>query len=90
LLDGIRAPALLVLAQPPPVFLERRMIDARIDRVPGIEVVRMPGHHHLHLEDPAPVAAAILASAAARAPTAARGSNSDPDSRAEERRGSNA
>ena len=66
LLDGIRAPTLLILAQPPPVFLEDRMINARIARVPGIEVVRMPGHHHLHLEDPAPVAAAILASTAAR------------------------
>ena len=66
LLDGIRAPTLLILAQPPPVFLEEGMINARVARVPGIEVVRMPGHHHLHLEDPAPVAAAILASAAAR------------------------
>lgn len=65
-LEGIRAPTLLILAQPAPAFLEEGMINARIARVSGIEVVRMPGHHHLHLEDPAPVAAAILASAAAR------------------------
>jgi pimeloyl-ACP methyl ester carboxylesterase len=65
-LAGIRAPTLLILAQPAPVFLEEGMINARIARVPGIEVVRMPGHHHLHLEDPAPVAAAILASAVSR------------------------
>jgi len=65
-LEGIRAPTLLILAQPAPAFLEAGMINARIARVSGIEVVRMPGHHHLHLEDPAPVAAAILASAASR------------------------
>ena len=61
LLDGIRAPTLLVLAQPPPAFLNDAVVRARIARVPGIEVVRLPGHHHLHLEDPAPVAAAIAA-----------------------------
>jgi pimeloyl-ACP methyl ester carboxylesterase len=61
LLEGIRAPTLLILAEPAPVFLPEPMINARIARVPGISVVRLPGHHHLHLEDPAPVAAAIVA-----------------------------
>jgi pimeloyl-ACP methyl ester carboxylesterase len=67
LLDGIRAPSVLVLADPAPSFLPPAMIEARIARVPGIEVVRLPGHHHLHLEDPQPVAAALLASRAALA-----------------------
>jgi pimeloyl-ACP methyl ester carboxylesterase len=61
LLDGIRAPTLLILAQPPPAFLNEDIVRARIARVPGIEVVRLPGHHHLHLEDPEPVARAITA-----------------------------
>ena len=60
-LAGIRAPTRLVLAQPPPAFLAADMIAARIACVPGIEVVRIDGHHHLHLEDPDPVAAALLA-----------------------------
>jgi pimeloyl-ACP methyl ester carboxylesterase len=66
LLEGIRAPTLLILAQPPPVFLNEDMVGARIARVPGIEVVRLPGHHHLHLEAPEPVARAILAFCAER------------------------
>jgi pimeloyl-ACP methyl ester carboxylesterase len=65
LLEGIRAPTRLILAEPAPVFLAESMINARIARVRGIEVVRQPGHHHLHLENPQPVAAAILACSAA-------------------------
>jgi len=61
LLEGIRAPTQLILAQPAPSFLAEGMVNARIACVPGIQVVRLPGHHHLHLEDPQPVAAAILA-----------------------------
>ena len=61
MLSGIRAPTRLILADPPPSFLPKALIDARIARVPGIEVVRLPGHHHLHLEDPEPVARALLA-----------------------------
>jgi len=61
LLSGIRAPTRLILAEPPPAFLASEMIAARIAVVPGIEVVRIAGHHHLHLEDPEPVARALLA-----------------------------
>lgn len=60
MLAGIRAPVRLVLATPPPVFLPEDLINARIAQVPGIEVARLPGHHHLHLEDPSAVAAALL------------------------------
>jgi pimeloyl-ACP methyl ester carboxylesterase len=65
ILDGIAAPTVLVLAEPAPSFLQPEMIAARIARVRGIEVVRLAGHHHLHLEDPEPVAAALRAAAAA-------------------------
>ena len=61
LLEGIGAPTQVILAQPAPAFLDEAMVDARIARVSGIQVVRLPGHHHLHLEDPQPVAAAMLA-----------------------------
>jgi pimeloyl-ACP methyl ester carboxylesterase len=59
-LGGIRAPTLLVLAEPSPPFLDPALIARRVARVPGIRVVRIPGTHHLHLEDPQPVATAIL------------------------------
>jgi pimeloyl-ACP methyl ester carboxylesterase len=65
LLDGIRAPTQLILAEPAPPFLAEDMVKARIARVRDIEVVRLSGHHHLHLEDPQPVAAALLAFCAA-------------------------
>jgi len=57
----IATPTQAIFADPPPSFLPRAVMDARIALVPNIDVVRMPGHHHLHLEDPRPVADAILA-----------------------------
>jgi len=59
-LGGIRAPTLLLLAEPSPPFLSADMIARRTARVPDIRVMRVPGSHHLHLEDPQPVADAIL------------------------------
>ena len=59
-LPAIAAPTLLVLAEPHAPYLLPDMVDARIALLADIEVVRMPGTHHLHLEDPAPVAAALL------------------------------
>ena len=59
-LAGITAPTLLILAEPSPPFLSGEMIARRAARVPGIRIVRIPGSHHLHLEDPQPVANAIL------------------------------
>jgi len=59
-LRGIQTPVCLVLAQPEQPYLKREMIDRRIAHVADIEVQRLAGTHHLHLEDPQPVAAAIL------------------------------
>jgi pimeloyl-ACP methyl ester carboxylesterase len=59
-LAGITAPTLLILAEPSPPFLSEEMIARRAAHVPGMRVVRIPGSHHLHLEDPRPVAQAIL------------------------------
>jgi pimeloyl-ACP methyl ester carboxylesterase len=59
MLGGIRAPTLLVLAEPATSYLPAGMIDARAAQVADIRVLRLPGQHHLHLEDPQAVARAI-------------------------------
>jgi pimeloyl-ACP methyl ester carboxylesterase len=59
ILPNIAAKTLLVLAEPETPYLQRATMDARIALLGDIEVIRMAGTHHLHLEDPAPVAAAI-------------------------------
>jgi len=59
-LAGIQAPTLVVLADPEPPFLPRATIDKRIAQVRDIVVQRLPGTHHLHLEDPDAVADSIL------------------------------
>lgn len=56
---AIGAPTQLILAQPQAPFLPEAIIAARIAQVRKIEVLRLPGSHHLHMEDPQPVADAI-------------------------------
>ena len=60
-LEGIACPTLLVTADPSPPYFTRETVERRRAAVPRIEHVVLPGSHHLHLEDPAPVAAAIAA-----------------------------
>ena len=52
MLSGIRAPTLLMLAEPATSYLPDSMMAARIACVGGIEVVHIAGNHHLHLEEP--------------------------------------
>ncbi|MHB8678208.1 MAG: alpha/beta fold hydrolase [Rudaea sp.] len=59
-LRGIRAPTGLILAEPEQPYMPRTAMDRRIAQVAGLEVVRIAGTHHLHLEDAAPVAAELL------------------------------
>ncbi len=61
MLAGIRARTLLVLAEPETSYLPAAMMEARAAQVAGISVVRLPGNHHLHLEDAGAVASAIRA-----------------------------
>lgn len=56
-LEGIRAKTLLVLAEPAAPYLPPQMIERRIARVADIEVVRLAGTHHVHLERADAVAA---------------------------------
>ncbi|UXI68604.1 alpha/beta fold hydrolase [Tahibacter amnicola] len=59
LLAGIRAPTLMLLAEPATSYLPTDMMMARAACVAGITIRHLPGNHHLHLEDPRPVAAAM-------------------------------
>ncbi len=67
-LRGIECPTLLILAEPAATFLPPAVLDERAAAVARIEVLHLPGSHHIHLEDPEPVAAAIAAFRANRAP----------------------
>lgn len=61
LLDGLLAPTLLVLADPAQIYALPTLIERRIARVATIQCHRLPGNHHLHLEDPQPIADLINA-----------------------------
>lgn len=52
MLRGVRAPTLLILAEPATSYLPDAMMQERAAQVAGIEVVHVAGHHHLHLESP--------------------------------------
>jgi len=52
MLAGIRAPTLLMLAEPTTSYLPDAMMASRAAQVADIEVVRLAGSHHLHLEEP--------------------------------------
>jgi pimeloyl-ACP methyl ester carboxylesterase len=63
ILSGIETPTALLLAEPATPYLPSAFMQARADRVSHIEVSRMAGGHHLHLEHPAAVADWIEAGA---------------------------
>ena len=52
MLGGIRAPTLLILAEPATSYLPDAMMRERAAQVADIEMVRVAGHHHVHLESP--------------------------------------
>lgn len=60
-LAAIAAPTLLVFADPPTPYLHGRDAERRIEALRPRQLLRLPGNHHLHLENPAPVAAAVAA-----------------------------
>lgn len=55
-LGAIRAPALLIAADDGLLPMDDPTMQRRLKTVARLEVRHLPGHHHLHLEDPAPVA----------------------------------
>ena len=58
-LAGIDSPTLLLAADTSVDHVDPLLFEQRIRAVSGIEVVTLPGGHHLHLEDPQRVAAAM-------------------------------
>lgn len=58
-LAAIEAPTLLLAATERPPYFPAEVLDARVAAVPGIDCQIVPGEHHLHMTDPAPVAAAL-------------------------------
>jgi pimeloyl-ACP methyl ester carboxylesterase len=61
ILEAISAPTLAIFADPPTLYLTGADAERRLEALAPQDIVRLPGSHHLHLEDPAPVAAAIAA-----------------------------
>jgi pimeloyl-ACP methyl ester carboxylesterase len=59
LVRGIECPARVIHADPPQPYLPEPLRSERAALLPRGELVVMPGGHHLHMEQPADVAAAI-------------------------------
>jgi len=60
-IEAILAPTLLILTDPPTSYLVGPESDARINALAPAQLLRLPGGHHLHLENAAGVSAAIAA-----------------------------
>ena len=59
-LAAIEAPVLLILAEKG-IFADKDALQWRIEQVKSLKQIELPGSHHLHLDDPEPVAEAIKA-----------------------------
>lgn len=59
LVAGITCPTRVIYADPPQPYLPEPERSRRVRLLPQGELVVVPGTHHLHMEDPAAVAAAI-------------------------------
>lgn len=60
MLRAIACPLLMLLAQPPLPFMSPAERQARLACLPGAGIRVFPGHHHMHMETPAPLAGAIM------------------------------
>ncbi len=60
IVESIRCRTLLILAEPAATYLDPALMDARVALVADIDVVRMAGSHHLHVEHADAVAAIML------------------------------
>jgi len=59
LLAHIECPTRVIYADPPPPYFPDALRQARAALLAQGELIKLPGTHHLHMEDPAAVAAAI-------------------------------
>ncbi len=58
-LAAITCPTLVLFAEPPMPFLTAETRDRRLACLGDAQVLSFPGHHHLHMENPAPLTDAI-------------------------------
>jgi pimeloyl-ACP methyl ester carboxylesterase len=57
-LEAVQAPTLLIQAESG-IFSDPKYLAERCEKMHKLTLVKLPGAHHIHLDDPAPVAAAI-------------------------------
>ena len=69
---AITAPTLVIAAEPLTPVLAQATLEARLACLRHGRLLRLPGHHHLHMEAPAPVAAALREFLAEAGPAAER------------------
>ena len=60
-LAGIECPTLVIAADPAPAYFDAEIRRARIACLRDAREVELPGNHHLHMETPLPIAAAMRA-----------------------------
>lgn len=56
---AIEAPTLVVAADHPPAYFDPALRAARMAQLRRGQLVVLPGHHHLHMDQPGPVAAVL-------------------------------
>jgi pimeloyl-ACP methyl ester carboxylesterase len=56
---AVEAPTLVIAADHAPAYFRPDVRESRLSRLRDGRVVVLPGHHHLHMDSPLPVAAAI-------------------------------
>ena len=59
LVAAIECPTRVIYADPPQVYLPEPLRSDRVGLLPRGELVVLPGTHHLHMETPGAVAAAL-------------------------------
>lgn len=57
---AVEAPTLLIAADHAPPYFQPEVREARLALLREARIAVLPGHHHLHMDTPQPVAAAIL------------------------------
>lgn len=58
-ISAIEAPTLVIAAEQAPSYFDPALREERIACLPDGRGLLLPGHHHLHMETPEPVAAAV-------------------------------
>ncbi len=60
MLEGIKCPVLQVMPDPPAAFMSIPHMQRRRAMISDYRQIDIPGHHHVHMDNPEPCAAAIF------------------------------